>query len=742
MKWSTRIGGLPATWFAICSLLTSTSAAGERIGLVLGGGGARGAAHIGVLKVLERERIPVHAIAGTSVGAIIGGMYASGHSPEEIEEFVTSIDWVDIFRDTTARADLPMRQKETDLGILANLEIGIDDKKLTYPTTLVRGQKLGLMLRKEFLGRSQLQSFDDLPIPFRCVATDIGNVRPVVFDAGDLELAIRSSMAVPGAFAPVRHQGKLLVDGGIVDNLPIDVVRKMGVDRIIVVDVGSPLEPAEDVNTTFDVLLQMVSGMMRDRTEASLRSMRPGDVLLRPDLGTLTSAGFREAPSGIAPGEAAAVAEIAQLRALSVSEAEYTAWRASQRHEELRNPTIEYVRVDDESSATAKFVRDRITAQAGKPLDVDQLEKDVGGAFGRGTYESISYHLGEREGETGLEVKPVDSSLGRLLFRVGMQISDDFEGQDDYQLNIESRVTDLSAKGAEWRSFIGIGRVSAFSTDLYVPFGYRGNWFADPGVTYTSLNQPLVLREFSDLPAADYRVKTLYGELRVGRDFGDRLRLSTAAFRGHDHAELRIGDPNLPRNIGVDLGGLNVNLLWDTLDNVRFPRRGMRAEFSYSSYDEHFGSDENGNVLRAAVDKPMSFGRNTVMLGGRANYSKDIVNAYQAEASLGGLGFLSGLGDRELVDNQQLLVRAIYYRRISEQGLVFDVPMYLGGSLEGGNVWEVHEDVSLDDLIGAASVFLGVDLPFGPLQIGYGRTFDGSQTFYLTFGSLVLPRYR
>jgi NTE family protein len=742
MKWSMRSGGSYVALFLICSCFTGTSTAGERIGLVLGGGGARGAAHIGVLKVLERERIPIHAIAGTSVGAIIGGMYASGHSPEEIEKFVTSIDWVDIFRDSTARADLPMRQKETDLGILANLEIGIDDKKLTYPTTLVRGQKLGLLLRKEFLGRSQLQSFDDLPIPFRCVATDIGNVRPVVFDAGDLELAIRSSMAVPGAFAPVQHQGKLLVDGGIVDNLPIDVVRQMGVDRIIVVDVGAPLEPAEEVNTTFEVLLQMVSGMMRDRTESSLRSMQPGDVLLRPDLGELTSAGFLAVPSGIAPGEAAAVAELAKLRELSVSESEYTAWRASQRQDPPRNPTIEYVRVADDSSATAKFVRDRISAEAGKPLDVDQLEKDIGGAFGRGTYESIAYHVGERDGESGLEVKPVDSSLGRLLFRLGMQISDDFEGQDDYQLNIESRVTDLSAKGAEWRSFIGIGRVSAFSTDLYVPFGHRGNWFADPGVTYTSFNQPVVLRDLFELPLADYRVKSLYGEVRVGRDFGDRLRLSTAAFRGHDHAEMRIGDPNLPRDIGVELGGLNVNLLWDTLDNVRFPRHGMRAEFSYSSYDEHFGSDENGNVLRAAVDKPMSFGRNTVMLGARANYSRDLVNAYQAEASLGGLGFLSGLGDRELVDNQQLLMRAIYYRRITEQGLVFDVPMYLGGSLEGGNVWEDHEDVSLNDLIGAASVFLGVDLPFGPLQLGYGQTFDGSQTFYLTFGSLVLPRYR
>lgn len=729
--------------FAVCSLLMGTSMAGERIGLVLGGGGARGAAHIGVLKVLERERIPIHAIAGTSVGAIIGGLYASGHSPEEIEQFVTSIDWVDIFRDSTARAHLPMRQKETDLGILANLEIGIHDKKLTYPTTLVRGQKLGLLLRKEFLGRSQLRSFDDLPIPFRSVATDIGNVRRVVFDSGDLELAIRSSMAVPGAFAPVRHEGKLLVDGGIVDNLPIDVVRGMGVDRIIVVDVGSPLEPAEDVNTTFEVLLQMVSGMMRDRTEASLSTMQPGDVLIRPELGKLTSAGFREVRDGIVPGEVAALAMLDQLRSLSVPEAEYTAWRATQRHESARAPVVAWVNVSDENSTTAKFVRDRITAEAGEPLDIEQLEADIGGAFGRGTYESISYHLGERDGQVGLEVNPLDSSLGRVLFRVGMQISDDFEGQDDYQLNIESRVTDLSAKGAEWRTFVGIGRVSALSTDLYVPFAHRGNWFANPGVSYTSLNQPIVLRDlFSDLPAADYRVRTLYGEARIGRDFGDRLRLSAAAFRGHDRADLRIGDPDLPRELEVEFGGLNVNLLWDSLDNVRFPRRGMRAEFGYSSYDEHFGSDENGGVLRAAIDKPISFGRNTVMLGGRANYSKDLVNAYQSEASLGGLAFLSGLRDRELVDNQQLLVRAIYYRRISEQGLVFDVPTYLGGSLEGGNVWENHEDVSLGDLIGAGSIFLGVDLPIGPLQLGYGRTFDGSQTFYLTFGSLVLPRYR
>ncbi len=212
-----------------------------RIGLVLGGGGARGAAHIGVLKVLEREHIPIHAVAGTSVGAVIGGLYAAGYSPTRSKKPSRPSTGSTSFRDVTSRPMLPMRQKETDLGILANLEVGLVDGQLAVPTTLVRGQKLGLFLRRMFLGRSNVASFDDLPIPFRCVATDIGVVKPVVFSSGDLELAIRASMAVPGAFAPVQHEGKVLVDGGIVDNLPVDIARQMDVDYVIVVDVGRPL---------------------------------------------------------------------------------------------------------------------------------------------------------------------------------------------------------------------------------------------------------------------------------------------------------------------------------------------------------------------------------------------------------------------------------------------------------------------------------------------------------------------
>ncbi len=375
-----------------------------------------------------------------------------------------------------------------------------------------------------------MASFDDLPIPFRCVATDIGVVKPVVFSSGDLELAIRASMAVPGAFAPVQHEGKVLVDGGIVDNLPVDIARQMGVDYVIVVDVGQPLAPAKEVNSGVSVLLQMVSGMMRDRTEQSIQTLGPEDVLVRPELGTLTSLSFLDVANGIGPGEYAATHALDRLRRFSLAEDKYLAWQESQRRTPPTDLDISFVKVIGDLSKTSGYIRDRIRIKPGEPLDIEALEQEIGGAYGRGTYDSISYRLTENEkGETGLEVLPLDSTLGRTVFRVGFQVNDDFQGHDDYQLNIESRITGLNSKGAEWRAFAGLGRVAALSTDLYVPFGGRGLWFVDPGVSYSALTQPIIT---DDIHYADYRVQSWTGAARVGRDLGDRLRMSLAYVRG------------------------------------------------------------------------------------------------------------------------------------------------------------------------------------------------------------------
>lgn len=736
--WRQAIRGV-VLLFVTC-LATPTHAEGERIGLVLGGGGARGAAHIGVLKVLERERIPIHAIAGTSIGSIVGGLYAAGYSPDEIEQAIGSIDWLDIFHDGTARRDRPMRQKETDIGMVANLEVGLADGHLTFPTTLVRGQKLGLWLRRMFLGRGNVESFDDLPIPFRCVATDIGEVKPVVFQSGDLALAVRASMAVPGAFAPVKHDGRVLVDGGIVNNLPIDVARQMGVDRVIVVDVGQPLAPADSVNSGLQILVQMVSGMMRDRSQQSLSRMASGDVLLRPALGSLTSASFQEAIQGVGAGEQAALAAVEQLRGMSVSEAEYQAWQRTQREPYSPPKMLAFVDVETAQSTTSEFVRDRITAKPGEPLDLKALENDIAGAFGRGTYESISYHMDDDDVHgTGVRVVPVDAAIGRTLFRAGVQINDDFAGNSDYQLNVEGRVTGMTEKGGEWRTLAGIGRVLSLSTELYLPFAERGNWFVAPSLEYSALNQPLAVDRNI---VAEYRLSAYGGAFKIGHDFGDRLQLSTSLVRSRAQADLKVGLPEFAELDSEDVGGVEAAILWDSLDNVRFPRHGMRTEIAYTMFDRSLGSDQDGDLLRVSLDKAYSFGRNTVMVGGRASLSSDETGALQTLSTLGGLTFLSGLSERELIGTQMLFFRGIYYRRLTRQSLLFDMPIYLAGSLEAGNAWLDRREVSTGDLIKAGSVFLGIDLPIGPLQLGYGHTFDGRDAFYLSFGSLVLPNYR
>jgi NTE family protein len=325
------------------------------------------------------------------------------------------------------------------------------------------------------------------------------------------------------------------------------------------------------------------------------------------------------------------------------------------------------------------------------------------------------------------------------VFRLGLQISDDFAGSDDYQLNVEARVTGLNDKGAEWRTLLGMGRVATVGTDLYVPFSRQGSWFVSPEISYTALNQPLIV---DNNVVAEYRVGTWFGALRVGHDFHDRLRLTAGLVRGRDIAKREIAAVIFPEKLRADVGGVNGTVLWDSLDNVRFPTRGVRAELGYTSYLTQLDSDSAGNLWRATVDSAWTQGRNTVLLGARASLSKDSVDSFQTQSSLGGLTFLSGLSERELLGEQMLLIRSIYYRRVTERSLLLDMPLYLAASIEGGNVWADYDDVSFGDLIGAGSVFLGIDLPIGPLQLGYGRTFDGRSAVYLTFGSLVLPRYR
>ena len=705
------------------------------VGLVLGGGGARGAAHIGVLKVLERERIPVCAIAGTSMGAIVGSLYAIGYSPDEIEAVLGSVDWKDVFNDDPGRIDLPMRRKQEDLRYLLDFKLGLRDGRVLLPRGVVQGQKLNLLLRRLLLPAWQVESFDDLPIPFRCVGTDIGRGEGVVFDRGDLATAVRASMSVPGAFAPIRVDGRLMVDGGLHNNVPVDVVRGMGADRVIVVNVAAPLEPEEALDSPFAISMQMLTMLMKERTDFVMRAMRPEDIALTPELGDIGSASFDRAREAIPTGIAAAERELGRLRELSVDAARYARWQQGRAALAFDPPLVSFVEVVSGQTRTARYIEDRVEALEGEQLDLDALEARIGEAYGQGSYETIAWALREREGEMGIELLPVDKSWGPNFLTFALQLSDDFRGRSSYALAVEATVTGFNDKGGEWRNRVELGQLTGARSEFHQPFGARGQWFIEPALQYRAVQQPLGI---GSAAIAEYRLSeySLGGEF--GYDIDARNQIAIGLVRGKSDADLRVGPPNLPRRIDSDFGAFGLRWQHDSLDQADFPTTGSRHEVRIDAYRSALGSDGNGETVRYVADQAWSRGRHHLLYGGRVAAVWGEADPIRRIQLLGGFANLSGFGERVLANDNLALLRGVYYRRFGDMSRLFSVPAYLGASLEAGNVWSERRDIGSDLLING-SVFVAVDSPFGPVFLGYGRGQGGESAIHLTFGSLLRP---
>ncbi len=416
---------------AILSVLILAPAWAERpkIGLVLGGGGARGAAHIGVLKIIERERIPIDYIAGTSMGAIVGALYASGKSPAEIEEIVNSINWLDALNDKGPRNEHSIRSKKNDAEFAISMEVGFNNGKFQLPTGLLQGQRMEILLRRLLIDTSQVRQFDDLPIPFRAVATNLVTMQPVVFDDGDLTIAVRASMSVPGGFEPVRHEGMILVDGGIVNNVPVDVARAMGADVLIVVDVRTPLSAAGDLDSVGAVLNQIINGLMNAETDEEIVTLTSDDIYVLPDLRDLGATDFTHAYSAIGWGEEAALTHLDQLQRLSLSHSDYAAHVAARPAQVKALPTIDEIDINHKSPGTRESVGKLLAWQEGKILDLNQLEGNISSIYSEGTFSTIQYEMVTDNNRTKLNIELKDKPWGPTILKAALRVSDNFEGE-------------------------------------------------------------------------------------------------------------------------------------------------------------------------------------------------------------------------------------------------------------------------------------------------------------------------
>lgn len=730
---SAHAAGEPGTRAATLAAATD---AGRRpcIGLVLGGGGARGAAHVGVLKVLERERIPVCAIAGTSMGAIVSALYASGMRPEEIEAALAAVDWQALFRDDPERAALPMRRKEAQLNYRLELEAGWRDGGVVLPTGAVQGQKLGLLLRRLMLDASGITRFDDLPIPFRAVATDIVRGERVVLAEGDLPLAVRASMAVPAVFAPAEIGDRLLVDGGIVDNVPVDVVRDMGADVVIAVDVGSPLLDREELRSPATIAYQMVSVLMQEKTQRTLATLGERDVLIVPPLGNFSSAAFNEAVSVIPRGEAAAEAELPRLRRYALPEAEFAGWRkARARAPASEVPTIAFVEVVEGRSRTARLVANRAQGLVGEPMEPERIERAVASAYAEGSYQQIGWRPVRRGNAHGVELSPVDKGWGPMFFNIGLQLSDDFAGRSDYQLTAELLKTGVSGDGDELRGLLRLGRTTELSLDWFAPLDLDRRFFFGADLGYRAFNVPLTA--FTQ-QAGEYRVSRRALGLRLGLQTDPRWLLEATVRRADLDAREVVGTFAL-RRIDQQAMALGGRAVWDTLDRLSFPSDGTRAVLALERYEDWLGAEDEGWAARLRADTVFSRGNHHLLLGTRWASTAGAPPQLATFSSLGGFLNLSGVLERGFIGDRLGYGRAVYYRRLGDTNALFAVPTYLGFSLEGGQVWNTGQAFDRSRTVIAGSAFVGMSSPFGPILFGFGRTDRGDDTWSINFGNLI-----
>jgi NTE family protein len=714
---------------------TAEHSARPRIGLVLSGGGARGGAHIGVLKILEQERVPIDAIAGTSMDAIVGGLYASGMSPGEIERKLTSIDWQDAFRDRPPRRELTFRRKQDDNSFLVRFPLGVSGGEFRLPKGFIQGQKLTRMLREFTAPVATVSDFDQLPIPFRAVATDLETGAARVFASGDLVTAMRASTAAPAVFAPVELDGRLLVDGGLSENLPVDIVREMHVDVLIVVDVSFPLIAAKDLKSALSVSNQMLAILIRKNTDSQKATLGERDIVINPLLGDTSSIDFAGLKKMVAAGEIAARDVHERLAQLGISPREYREYLAQHTQREIPAPRIDYVRSSPDSKRYDSLIAATMGPLAGTTFDPAAAGSHIAALYGLDLFETVDYKIvndgiAGDSGKQGLEVLARRKSWGPNYLRFGLNLQDDFEGNSEYNAAMRVILTELNARGGEWLFDTQIGSSPRFATEIYQPLDASRRFFLAPHVEFDLRN--LQIRDPLDR-ITEYRVReSIYG-VDVGRELGNWGELRTGYRRSIGSARVRIGDPTLPRT-EFDTGEYFVRFSTDTINDLNFPHSGHGLILQWVGA-RHEGETERATLLSADWIWAKTFGRDTWLFWTSAGTALDSPSRVEDLFSLGGLFNLSGRPPNSVSGPHFGIARVLYFRKVGKGGEGFlNVPVYVGASLEAGNVWQERSDASLGSSLKNGSLFLGFDTLLGPVYLAAGYDDSGQTAFYLFLG--------
>jgi NTE family protein len=712
------------------------------VGLVLSGGGARGLAHVGVLKVLEQQHIRIDAIAGTSMGAIVGGLYASGLSADDIEREVRAVDWARVFEPRQERQQLTQRRKEEDFEFSALLEFGLRNGELRAPVAAVSTRRLESLLRRFTVPVRTISDFDQLPIPFRAVATDLETGAAVVLDRGELSVALRSSMSVPGVFPPIEVDGRVLGDGGLVDNLPIDVARAMGVDRVIAVNVGTTLAGRETLNSALGVTTQMINILTEQNVQRSLSSLGARDVLVSPQLGALTAADFDRPAEFIALGERGAQSALGSLRLLAESADAYAQWRAGLSAAAAQHvPEPKLAAVGFEGSAVTNPARfaGQLESQPGQTFDRSRAERDVRSLMASGDYLRVDYRIVSRDGGDELLFDLEDKPWGPNYLRVGLDLSTDFEGNGSFNLKLSHNRHWLTPNGTEWRNRVQIGAVPSLFTEIYHPLnwtiGLSNDWFVAAYASVERRNGTLYSESGDEL--ARYKRSEGRAGLDIGQPWGrfGEVRLGLTTQRVAATPTLVSADITSLANVAQPLRATDVGarlaMVVDQLDYANFPTQGYRL-VSQLSLGKSTAAGRF-QQLEASVMGVQTFGVHSFSLFGAVRGASQREPQAIGRYELGGFHQLSGYRDGQLLGNYVAFSRLTWYWRLPYTPLAAR-GLFVGATAEAGNAWATKAEVRQGDLRTGMSVFVGADTGLGPLYLGLTHAPQGQTGVALFLG--------
>jgi NTE family protein len=711
----------------------------KKIGLVLAGGGALGMAHVGVLKVLEANRIPIHFVTGTSMGSIVGAAYASGATVPEMERILSETDWDALFDESLKRQHLLYRNKSGRANqIFGSGKLGLTEKGLARFTGVVGGQKVLPLLQRLYYRTPGEIDFNQLPIPFRAIAADVETGQPITLASGDLARAARASMAVPGFFTPVEIDGKALVDGGIANNLPVDIALEMGAEQLIVVDLMADLKTKEELGSLLGISGQIISLLLEQNSKLQRKLMRPEDVLLLPELKGYSATDFLKAQEIFAKGEAAANQNLAQLKRLSVSEAEYTEFQ-KRRAATLETPiVITALEVTSNVPAINSEINREFESQIGAPLDPKTVEELIESTYALGQLSSLEYRVDMApDGKTGtLELEAKKASWYDKYLQAGMSIQDDFQGDSAYQLALGARFNDLNQAGAFLDTRLEIGWRPLAELDYYQPLAQSSDYFINPIGTYDRYQVPIRV-DGEDI--AEYQRSRFIAGVGLGRRLGVQGEMQVGVRRGTAEINRDIGDPSLPEG-SYEVGNYFGAVAFDSRDTPDFPLTGGVFNFEAAQHTETLGSSDNFTQITGAASKPVTFGANTVL------FSTDYGVSFQTIPGervllVGGMFDLSGFQPGGLTASDFFIARTAYYRELASLGGTFAKLNLFGGTTAE---WAtLRSDISIiEDMpsIYAGSLFVGADTPLVPIYFSFGLNSESEHSFYLNFGRIFKAR--